>query len=96
MVSQASDVTAAQKEINIINEKTDESSQDNLSNHRQETLSVIMEPQIIKKPVRINSSTGNNSSNNGAMIRNISEKRDKIDKIINNRVVRVQQPLIID
>ena len=55
-----------------------------------------MEPQIIKKPVRINSSTGNNSSNNGAMIRNISEKRDKIDKIINNRVVRVQQPLIID
>jgi hypothetical protein len=46
-----------------------------------------MEPQIIQKPVRINSSNGNN---NGAMIRNISEKRDKIDKIINNRVIKVQ------
>jgi hypothetical protein len=32
IVSQPSDVAEAKKEINIINEKTDESSQDNLSN----------------------------------------------------------------
>ncbi len=47
--------------------------------------------EIPKKPMRINSSTGYNN----AMIRNISEKRDKIDKTINNRV-KVQQAIFAD